>query len=249
MPLRPGGRRRDEQWQRRLGMGELRVIYFLRSETDGYVKIGWTGDLNARRKDLQAASGHRLTLLRAFDAPRWAEVWLHERFSADRQTGEWFTYSSEMMTVQPPSEFPPSLVKSSLASNARMLEKTEFGVLVEAAREIIRLELADLRELADRTRGIPRSRPVVHASGPPLPPRTVSPQAASQITGLGLTKVTALIGDGTLRTAKVGRRRLVFLDSIEELLSDHAQTVADVGEEHDVIPLRRVTPAGRSNST
>ncbi len=50
-------------------------------------------------------------------------------------------------------------------------------------------------------------------------PRTVTVRQAREITSLGLTKLNELISDGTLRSVKIGKRRLVFLDSIEELLA------------------------------
>jgi excisionase family DNA binding protein len=60
-----------------------------------------------------------------------------------------------------------------------------------------------------------RRRPSLH---PPLPRKTGTVQECADITGLGLTMITGLIRDGTLRSVKVGRRRLIFLDSIDELL-------------------------------
>ncbi len=48
--------------------------------------------------------------------------------------------------------------------------------------------------------------------------RTVSTTVTGEIIGVGPTTVNKLIRAGELRTAKVGRRRLVFLDSIDELL-------------------------------
>lgn len=50
-----------------------------------------------------------------------------------------------------------------------------------------------------------------------LEPETVSVKQAKAITSLGHTKVYELIGTGELQTVKVGRRRLVRLDSIRRL--------------------------------
>jgi excisionase family DNA binding protein len=55
-----------------------------------------------------------------------------------------------------------------------------------------------------------------------LRPRTVSMQEASDIIGLGMTTIVALVRDEKLRSVKVGRRRLIFLDSIDELLGAEA---------------------------
>jgi excisionase family DNA binding protein len=49
-------------------------------------------------------------------------------------------------------------------------------------------------------------------------PIAVTVRDAREVSGLGNTAIYALIKDGTLRTVKVGRRRLVLYDSIEELL-------------------------------
>jgi excisionase family DNA binding protein len=54
------------------------------------------------------------------------------------------------------------------------------------------------------------------------PPRPLSTTIddTCKITGLGRTKVYALIGAGTLKTVTVGRRRLVLFSSIEALLGE-----------------------------
>jgi excisionase family DNA binding protein len=51
-----------------------------------------------------------------------------------------------------------------------------------------------------------------------LKPITVTVPVTREITGLGNTTVWALIRDGKLRTIKIGKRRLVIYQSIEELL-------------------------------
>jgi excisionase family DNA binding protein len=47
----------------------------------------------------------------------------------------------------------------------------------------------------------------------------VSVAEAMKMTRLGMTKVYELINDGKLQTVKVGRRRLVKVDSIKRLLN------------------------------
>jgi excisionase family DNA binding protein len=56
----------------------------------------------------------------------------------------------------------------------------------------------------------------------------VSVPQASRSLGLGLTKTHELIASGALRTAKIGSRRLVHIDSIEAL-AEHlmAETAND----------------------
>jgi excisionase family DNA binding protein len=52
-------------------------------------------------------------------------------------------------------------------------------------------------------------------------PIAVTIQAARMLTGLGNTTLWKLIGDGTLATVRVGRRRLILYTSIEALLEPH----------------------------
>lgn len=50
-------------------------------------------------------------------------------------------------------------------------------------------------------------------------PITVSVKEAQSITGLGKTKLYELIENGTIRSKTVGRRRLVHVDSLRELVA------------------------------
>jgi excisionase family DNA binding protein len=49
-------------------------------------------------------------------------------------------------------------------------------------------------------------------------PLAVTVEATKKLTSLGNTTIWALIKEGRLKTAMVGRRRLVLVDSIEALL-------------------------------
>jgi excisionase family DNA binding protein len=57
------------------------------------------------------------------------------------------------------------------------------------------------------------------------PPKqiTTTIKGAAAMTGLGLTKINELIGKRKLKSVCVGRRRLVFVDSIEALLNAAAE--------------------------
>ena len=48
-------------------------------------------------------------------------------------------------------------------------------------------------------------------------PITVTVNEALRLTGLGRTKTYELINDGTIKTIKIGSRRLVIYKSLEEL--------------------------------
>lgn len=52
--------------------------------------------------------------------------------------------------------------------------------------------------------------------------QAVSINAACHITGLGRTMLYLLINKGRLRTVTVGRRRLVLMSSVQELLRPSA---------------------------
>jgi hypothetical protein len=54
---------------------------------------------------------------------------------------------------------------------------------------------------------------------PPPQPVTTTIKGASAMTGLGLTKINELIAEQKLKSVCIGRRRLVFVDSIEALLN------------------------------
>ncbi len=54
-------------------------------------------------------------------------------------------------------------------------------------------------------------------------PEVISIAETRAMTRLGTTKIYELIADGVLRTSKIGRRRLVRVESIHALLDSTAQ--------------------------
>jgi excisionase family DNA binding protein len=56
-----------------------------------------------------------------------------------------------------------------------------------------------------------------NAGHSPTKPIWVSPKEASRLTAIGLTKLYELMNDGTIKSGKVGRKRLVSLASLESL--------------------------------
>lgn len=73
--------------------------------------------------------------------------------------------------------------------------------------------------LHPHTQAEPRKRPSLRAEPPRL---TVTLQETAHMTGLGLTTLYAMLGDGRLRSTKIGGRRLIFVDSIEKALTEAA---------------------------
>ena len=53
-----------------------------------------------------------------------------------------------------------------------------------------------------------------------MPPEVISIAEARTMSGLGITTLYKLIGQGRLQTAKLGRRRLVRVDSIRALIAE-----------------------------
>jgi DNA-binding NtrC family response regulator len=71
-------------------------VYFLRSGTDGPIKIGWSRNIATRFVTLARESGHRLYFLGAVAGGSVEEHALHDRFAAQRLHGEWFEPSDEL---------------------------------------------------------------------------------------------------------------------------------------------------------
>jgi excisionase family DNA binding protein len=56
-----------------------------------------------------------------------------------------------------------------------------------------------------------------NASQSPTKPIWVSPKKASHLTAIGLTRLYELLNDGTLKSVKIGRKRLISFASLESL--------------------------------
>lgn len=52
-----------------------------------------------------------------------------------------------------------------------------------------------------------------------MEPLTVTIEGAKSATGLGKTKLYALIGEGKIKTVKIGTRTLVRVDSLRDLVA------------------------------
>ncbi|WP_158551953.1 GIY-YIG nuclease family protein [Komagataeibacter melaceti] len=74
-------------------------VYFIRSGSDGPVKIGSTNNVRRRMQMLQTGSANQLVLLRAFVGGEAEEKAIHNRLSRFRVSGEWFEASDEVLTA------------------------------------------------------------------------------------------------------------------------------------------------------
>lgn len=73
-------------------------VYLVRSGDDGLVKIGFSDNVNTRLAKMQTDHPAKLSILRILDGGMELEAALHARFAMQRQRGEWFIYSDEMLS-------------------------------------------------------------------------------------------------------------------------------------------------------
>lgn len=70
------------------------IVYFMYS--GGRVKIGYSGGVDGRHKQLRTAGAFPPVVLLVMSGDKGAESDLHIRFAADRLHGEWFALSKEL---------------------------------------------------------------------------------------------------------------------------------------------------------
>lgn len=67
-------------------------LYIIQSDVTGNIKIGRSKNPQKRLKQLQTGNPNKLKLIAEFKGEGWKEKILHERLSAYRLNGEWFSY-------------------------------------------------------------------------------------------------------------------------------------------------------------
>lgn len=121
------------------------MIYFLKGEENGYVKIGWSKTertLNRRVYMLQSGHPVKLNIIRLVEAPRWVEAWFHGFFAGLRIAGEWFAYRADMLTVEPPSVNPKRE-----AEPPRQTAKNPITLALLEARHAAQITQSELAQL------------------------------------------------------------------------------------------------------
>ncbi len=78
------------------------TVYFIQAGENGPVKIGHASSMDRRFNSLQVGHYEILHLIRTIDGNESHERWLHHHFREHHIRGEWFGYSAEMATIQPP---------------------------------------------------------------------------------------------------------------------------------------------------
>lgn len=73
------------------------VVYFVRAENTGNIKIGWTCRLSNRLSGLRTSSSEVLTLLGAIPGGRDLEARLHRKFKHLHERREWFRGERELL--------------------------------------------------------------------------------------------------------------------------------------------------------
>lgn len=72
------------------------MIYFIQASSTPYVKIGFTKDVEKRRRNLQSENPHELKILGVCDGDRSVERHYHSVFKKLHIRGEWFQIGPEL---------------------------------------------------------------------------------------------------------------------------------------------------------
>lgn len=75
----------------------MSVVYFMRRENDGLIKIGTTTAISERFRALDREHGATLEILGVMEGDKRLESDLHLRFSRSRVEGEWFSPSIDLL--------------------------------------------------------------------------------------------------------------------------------------------------------
>lgn len=75
------------------------VVYFIRAESSGLIKIGKANNPVSRLKAIQTGSTEKLTLIAYTPGSHAEEKALHRRFASRRRHGEWFEPDDELLDV------------------------------------------------------------------------------------------------------------------------------------------------------
>jgi len=73
------------------------IVYFVRSESGGPIKIGVAVDVKSRVSNIQVGRPDRVLLIATEEGGREKERELHRRFATARIDGEWFTATEELL--------------------------------------------------------------------------------------------------------------------------------------------------------
>jgi hypothetical protein len=72
-------------------------IYFFESELTKLIKIGFSGNVVRRKKQIEGMQGGKINILKKINSSQKNEKYLHERFSHLKIQGEWFRPDPELL--------------------------------------------------------------------------------------------------------------------------------------------------------
>lgn len=78
---------------RRFKVGPRTGVYFIVSDTTGFVKIGWAVDVDRRKEEIRTYSGDELRMVGFIptEEPAFIEKMIHRHFADRRIRREWFS--------------------------------------------------------------------------------------------------------------------------------------------------------------
>lgn len=74
-------------------------VYFIRAKASGLIKIGYSGNVEARLSQLQTGSAETLELAAVLEGPPELERALHRAYAEERLHGEWFRPSTRLRAL------------------------------------------------------------------------------------------------------------------------------------------------------
>jgi hypothetical protein len=144
--------------------------YFVGSREHGIVKVGKTGCLKNRMRDLRNSSPVPIKLFAVVFGDHGIEPFLHEKFKASRKHGEWFEISGDINDCiddikahRFARHIPESMIPSSQERVDRAVKEMARSLLVDPGAEAMRRlstlagsiskeERAVMRKVVDRLR-------------------------------------------------------------------------------------------------
>lgn len=135
-------------------------LYFMLNPALGIIKIGITGDINARRISIEHACGVPLTVLRLVEGGARYEKELHDAFGADRLCGEWFTPTDALVRLATAGADVADYLKSVRPATQawRAARDAEIARKKKEAEDAARAERAELARLAAEAKRIKAER-------------------------------------------------------------------------------------------
>ncbi len=74
------------------------VVYFVQRESDGAIKIGFSGCFEYRLNNLKSTTGEKFKILGIIEGDREIEKEMHLKFGNSRILGEWFKPSDSLLS-------------------------------------------------------------------------------------------------------------------------------------------------------